>query len=127
MPSARSAHARSDAAVVRRPTRAPRPRRVQLRSSVVRVRWERVGRIALLVVLTAVVGLYAERALSYVSTHEQASQARAQYVRLAGEHHVLQAQQRSLGDPATIVQRARALGMTRAGEQPYAMTGEASP
>jgi cell division protein FtsB len=125
MPSARSAHAQSDAAAVRRPARA-RPRRVQLRSSVVRVRWERVGRIALLVVLTAVVGLYAERALSYFSTHAQASQARAEYVQLAGQHHALQAQQRSLTNPATIVQRARELGMTRVGEQPYAITGQAS-
>jgi cell division protein FtsB len=105
---------------------APRPRRVPLRSSVVRVRWERVGRIVLLVVLMAVMGLYAERALSYVSTREQASQARAVYVQTAREHHALQSQRRSLSDPATIARRARALGMTRPGEQSYVITGEAS-
>jgi cell division protein FtsB len=143
MPSARSAHARTAASASPRSTRAARsagaparvaprpaprarPRRVPLRSSVVRVRWERVGRIALLVVLTAVVGLYAERALSYVSTREQASRARAVYVQTAREHHALESQQRSLSSPATIARQARALGMTRSGEQPYVMTGEAS-
>ena len=103
-----------------------RPRRVPLRSSVVRVRWERLGRIALLVVLAAVVGLYAERALSYVSTREQASRARAVYVQTARTHRALESQRRSLSSPATIVRQARALGMTRPGEQPYVITGEAS-
>jgi hypothetical protein len=105
--AARSASAPARAA----PRPAPRPRRVPLRSSVVRVRWERVGRIVLLVVLMAVMGLYAERALSYVSTRE---------------HHALQSQRRSLSDPATIARRARARGMTRPGEQSYVITGEAS-
>ena len=141
MPSARSAHAHAAASDSPRspraarsagaparpaPRPAPRPRRVPLRSSVVRVRWERVGRIALLVVLVAVVGLYAERALSYVSTREQASRARAVYVQTAREHHALESQRRSLGSPATIERQARALGMTRSGEQPYAILGEAS-
>jgi cell division protein FtsB len=141
MPSARSAYARTAASDSPRspraarsasaparaaPRPAPRPRRVPLRSSVVRVRWERVGRIVLLVVLMAVMGLYAERALSYVSTREQASQARAVYVQTAREHHALQSQRRSLSDPATIARRARALGMTRPGEQSYVITGEAS-
>jgi cell division protein FtsB len=143
MPSARSAHApartaasdsprsgraaRNSAAPARAATRpAPRPRRVPLRSSVVRVRWERVGRIALLVVLVAVVGLYAERALSYVSTREQASQARAVYVQTARAHRALERQRSSLSSPETIMRRARALGMTRTGEQPYVITGEAS-
>ena len=35
----------------------------------------------------------------------------------------LRAQQRSLSDPATILRDARALGMVRAGEHPYVVTG----
>jgi cell division protein FtsB len=96
---------------------------VPLRSSVVRVRWERVGRIALLVVLAVVVLIYGEHALSYLSTREQASHARAVYVQLAREHRALEQQAQSLRRPATIVQRARGLGMTRTGEQPYVLPG----
>ena len=106
---------------------APRPRRVPLRSSVVRVRWERVGRIALLVVLAAVVVIYGEHALSYVSTREQASHARAAYVQLAREHRSLEQQAHALRQPATIVQHARGLGMTRTGEQPYVLPGAGAP
>ena len=104
----------------------PAPRRVALRPSVVRVRWERVGRIALLVVLLGVVGLYAAHAASYVSTRKAASRARATYVQLAREHRELEQQARRLKAPAAIVRRARQLGMTRAGEQPYVSTGESA-
>ena len=116
--------ARSTATDRARSAPPARPRRVPLRAAGVRVRWERVGRIALLIVLLAVLGVYAEHALAYVSTREQASHARASYVRLAREHRALAQQARTLEDPATIVRRARQLGMTRAGEQPYAITGQ---
>ena len=122
MPASRSA----TSAAARRQTRSrprPRPRRVPLRSSVVRVRWERMGRIALLVVLAAVVGLYAEHALSYLSTRAQNEREHAIVTRLARQHQALEARRASLNDPRTIVRLARGLGMTRSGEQPYAMTG----
>ena len=79
----------------------------------------RVTYLILGVVLLAVVGLCAEHALSYVSTREQASQARATYVQLARQHRALEGQAHALTQSSAIVQRARALGMTRAGEQPY--------
>ena len=103
---------------------APRPRRVPLRSSVVRVRWERVGRVALLVVLVAVIGLYAEHTLSYLSTHAQAARQQAIVNRLTRQNRALAAQRTALSNPATIVQDARELGMVRPGEQPYAITGK---
>ena len=127
MPSARSAQTASQRSTHPRSTRrpAPRPRRVALRSSVVRVRWERVGRIALLVVLAVVIGLYAEHALSYLSTRSQAGRQQAIVSQLTRENRALAAQQKSLNDPATIVREARSLGMVRPGEQSYAMTGQA--
>lgn len=89
----------------------------------VRVRWERVGRIALLVVLAVVIGLYAEHALSYLSTHAQASADNATVQRLTRENKSLAARRKSLQSSATIVREARSLGMVRRGEQPYAVTG----
>jgi cell division protein FtsB len=91
----------------------------------VRVRWERLGRIALLVVLAAVIGLYAEHALSYLTTRAQNEHEQAVVSQLAREHAALQARRASLNDRATIVRLARGLGMTRSGEQPYAIIGQA--
>jgi cell division protein FtsB len=102
---------------------APRPHRVPLRDSVQRLRWERLGRIALLVVLLAVVGLYAEHTLSYVSTRAQNGRQQAMVDRLTRQYQALEAQKRALSDPSTIVRQARSLGMTRPGEQPFDITG----
>jgi cell division protein FtsB len=130
MPSSRStsAAARRQAQTsppAHRTARPARPRRVPLRSSVVRVRWERVGRVALLVVLAAVVVLYAEHTLSYLHTHAQASSENAIVSQLTRENRELRARRAALENPATIISRARALGMTRPGEQPYDIIGQA--
>ncbi len=125
--SARVSGARSSTARAREPARRPpSPRRVALRSPVTRARWERLGRIALLVVLLAVVVLYGEHALSYLSASRANDRQQATVNRLEREHSRLLSQQRSLRDPSTIIRDARALGMTRAGEQPYVVTGQSS-
>ncbi len=122
MPSASSA-----APARRRSRSAPRtpsrPRGVAQRGAPVRVRWERIGRIALLVVFAVVVLLYAKQGLSLLSTHSQADQQLALVHKLARENQGLIQQQKSLNDPATITRYARALGMVKPGERPYAITG----
>lgn len=94
-----------------------------LRSPKLRVRWERVGRIGLLVVLTVVVGLYVEHALSYFSTRAQADAQQTIVSSLQRQNAALTREERSLNNPATIVSDARALGMVRPNEQPYVITG----
>jgi cell division protein FtsB len=89
----------------------------------VRVRWDRVGRIGLLVVLVAVVGLYVQHTLAYFSTRSQADEQLAIVNRLREDNRVLERQQSQLSDPATIQRDARALGMVKAGERPYVITG----
>lgn len=123
MPSARPA----TAAPRRRPrTQTLRPRRVASRGPRLRVRWDRAGRVGLLIVLVIVVGLYVQHTLSYFSTRAQASTQAAIVDRLQRQNAQLEKQQRSLSDPATIVRDARALGMVRPGERPYVITGHAS-
>ena len=121
MPSARSA----SAAPRRNPrTAPPRPRRVASRGSMVgRVRCDRVGRVGLLLVLAAVMGLYGQHALAYFSTRSQADQQQSIVHRLMRENASLEQQQKALNDPATIQADARALGMVKAGERPYVITG----
>lgn len=87
------------------------------------MRWERVGRIVLLVVLAVVVGLYVQQALAYFSVRSQANQQTAIAQQLSRQNAKLTQRQKSLNDPATIERDARALGMVRPGERPYAVTG----
>ena len=88
-----------------------------------RVRWDRVGRVGLLVVLVVVAGLYVQQGLTYLSTRGQAEQQLMIVKRLSRENAVLTRERQSLNDPATIERDARALGMVRAGERPYVITG----
>jgi cell division protein FtsB len=88
-----------------------------------RVRWDRVGRVGLLVVLCVVAGLYVQQALAYLSVRTQASHQRAIVQQLQRSNASLRAQQRSLNNPVTILRDARALGMVRVGEHPYEVTG----
>ncbi len=79
--------------------------------------------MGLLVVLCVVVGLYVQHTLSYLSTRAQASRQAAIVATLARENASLAREQKSLADPATIVRDARALGMVRPNERPYAIPG----
>jgi cell division protein FtsB len=88
-----------------------------------RIRWERVGRVVLLVVLVAVVGLYVQQGLTYLSVRSQANQQLSIVKQLSRQNAGLRQQQRQLNDPGTIVRDARALGMVRPGERPYAVSG----
>jgi cell division protein FtsB len=127
MPSARHASAaaarRSSAAPAPRPAPRPRPRGVTLPPAVLRFRWDRAGRVALLVVLGVVVGLYAQHTLAYLSISSQASKQESIVDQLARQNRRLAAEQRSLSSPSTIVRDARALGMVRPGERAYVITG----
>ncbi|MDQ2897344.1 MAG: septum formation initiator family protein [Actinomycetota bacterium] len=97
-----------------------------LREPMLRVRWDRAGRVALLIVIAVVIGIYAQRTLAYLSTSAQASQQQAVVTRLEHQNAALTRQQSALNQPATIVRDARALGMVRPGEQPYVLTGRPS-
>jgi cell division protein FtsB len=73
--------------------------------------------------LVIVSALSIQRAVTLLQTHSQAQHQLAIVQRLAKANHKLIRQQRSLSDPATIQQDARALGMVRPGERPYVITG----
>jgi len=124
--SGSSARARAQERQQARAAGRPAPRHVPLRSAAIRVRWERLGRVALLVVLAAVVAVYAEHAVSYLSTRAQNARQNAIVRSLEIRHAQLLKSERTLNDPTTIIRRARQLGMTRAGEQPYAITGHSA-
>ena len=123
MPSARTATAPPRRQSTRRAASRPRRVRVASRGLRGRVRWDRVGRVSLLLVLCVVAGVYVQRGLAYFSARSQADQQRAIVEQLSRSNASLRTQQRSLNDPATILSDARALGMVRPGEHPYEVTG----
>ncbi len=88
-----------------------------------RVRWDRLGRIGLLVVLLVVAGLYVKQGLSLLSTHAQAVQQQSIVRRLTRQNAELARERAALNNPVTIERDARALGMVRTGERPYVVTG----
>ena len=109
----------------RRTRSAPRKRRASNGDGLLlRIRWDRVGRTALLVVLVAVFALYLQQGLSLLSVRSQSQAQQAEVTRLQHENASLSAQQAALQDPASIQQDARALGMIRQGERPYVVTGQ---
>ena len=82
-----------------------------------------MGRVALVIVLVVVAGVYVQDAMSYFSTRSQANQQHAIVKRLQRENATLAKQQKALHDPGTIERDARSLGMVLPGERPYVMMG----
>jgi hypothetical protein len=123
MPSARSAAAAPKRAA-RAPSRArPRPRRVGASSPITRVRWDRIGRVSLLVVFAIVIGLYIQHTVSYFSTRAEADQQLSIVHQLVKSNAALAKQQAALENPATVELEARQLGMVKPGERPYVLIG----
>jgi len=92
-------------------------------SPIARVRWDRLGRIAMLCLLVALAYLYLSAGIRIFSTWRQARSDSAQVVALEREHTLLQRQHEALGRRGTVEQEARRLGMMNPGELPYVVTG----
>jgi cell division protein FtsB len=126
-PAARTSAARAAAATDRRRARAQgrrRPQAVKLRAPHLRIRWERLGRIGLLVVLAVVIGLYADHAISYFSARAASNRQHAIVSHLERQNAYFERRKRSLENLPTVLAQARRLGMVRPGEQPYAIIGK---
>jgi cell division protein FtsB len=88
-----------------------------------RIRWDRLGRWALIAVLGVVVYLYIGPAATWVSTYQEAGRKRAEVAALKEENRRLRERRRELRDPEALEREARRLGMVRAGEKSYVIEG----
>ena len=84
-----------------------------------RIRWDAVGRRALLGVFALVLYLYIGPAVKWVQTYREAGRQRAQVAELQTENARLRAEQRVLSAPGALEREARRLGMVKAGERAY--------
>jgi cell division protein FtsB len=126
MPS-RSSAARSASAQPSRPG-APQPRsgfhprKVRSAGPLSRIRWDRASRVGLVVVVAIIAYLGISGLSSLISHHAQAAAGLAQVQRLSAEHHALVKEEKALHQKATILARARDLGMVKQGEQSFIVT-----
>jgi len=87
------------------------------------VRWDRLGRLAMLFVLAALLYLYLSAGIRMFSTWGQARRDSAAVTAMEREHAMLVRQHEALGRQGTVEAEARRLGMMRKGEQPYVVSG----
>jgi len=105
----------------RRP--AARRRRPAARSGASRVNWDRVGRIALTLVLAAVLYSYLNPAIDFVKTYTATTAAKAQLHELQRENTRLHNRIQSADEPLVVDRMARAQGMVATGETPVDIRG----
>jgi cell division protein FtsB len=105
-------------APARRPARRPAPRRAPSR-----IKWDRVGRVALTLVLFAVLYSYLNPAIDFVKTYTATSEAKAQLHELLKENRKLHDSVQSADDPIVVNRRARSLGLVAEGERPIKVSG----
>jgi hypothetical protein len=103
--------------------REERAREADARPAGARVRWDRLGRAAMLCVLAALVYLYLSVGVHMLSTWRQSHRDSAAVIAMEHEHTLLLRQHATLSSQATLEGEARQLGMMKKGEQPYLVSG----
>ena len=114
-----SASASAGRASARRPTARNYSTGRTARPAPARVRWDRLGRVAMLGVLVVLAYLYLSAGVHLLSTWHQARGESAKVAAMQREHNTLQRQREALGSPGAVEAQARKLGMMRHDERPY--------
>ena len=104
------------------PRRAPR-RRVRQRVGPSRVRWDRIGRTALVLVLFAVLVSYLNPLVNLFDAWRDSKAGEERLVELQHENADLRRQVSDAGSAVTLQREARRLGMVRVGERAYVVRG----
>src|ERR1700743_2675944 len=113
----------SNARSASRPKRRPAARRPGARRSASRVKWDRVGRIALVLVLFAVAYSYLNPAIDLFKTYQSTTAAKAEFHTLLHENKRLHRSVQSADEAAIVQQMARRQGLVAAGETPIVLHG----
>jgi cell division protein FtsB len=94
-------------------------RRVRRRVAPSRVRWDRVGRIALTLVLFGVLVSYLNPIVNLADAWRDSKEGEERLAKLQREHLGLQAEVERARSEMTLEREARRLGMIRPGERAY--------
>lgn len=112
---------RVGSATRRRP--AARRTRPAARSGPSRIKWDRVGRIALTLVLAAVLYSYLNPAIDFVKAYTGTTAAKVELHELLDQNRRLHNRIQSSGDPIVVQREARAQGMVAEEETPVVISG----
>jgi cell division protein FtsB len=97
----------------------PAPRRGPKGAS--RIRWDKLGRVVLVLVLFAILASYVSPVLNFVDAWQDSRSERAQLQELQRENAQLRSQAGSLEGPGAAERAARRLGMVASGERSYSI------
>jgi hypothetical protein len=86
------------------------------------VRWDRVGRLAMLCVIVALGYLYLSAGVRMFSTWRQSRHDSSLVSTMQREHRALISKHNALSSQGALEAEARQLSMMRPGEQPYVVT-----
>ena len=92
-----------------------------------RIRWDRVGRIALLSLLAIVLFLYIAPLRQWLAQSHAADEQRRNVHALEREHDRLAARARALRREPALEREARRYGMVRRGERAFVIEGSGRP
>jgi cell division protein FtsB len=87
------------------------------------VRWDRIGRIALVLVLFGVMVSYLNPLVNLLEAWQGSKSSEAQLAELKREKVELAQRLREVSSPATLEREARRLGMVKPGEHAYVVHG----
>jgi cell division protein FtsB len=87
------------------------------------IRWDRLGRVALLATLIVILLLYLSPAKHWWQQSRTAGAHREALGELTKENRELKRRVRALRDPGALEREARRLGMVRQGERAYVIEG----
>jgi cell division protein FtsB len=83
------------------------------------IRWDRLGRFALLGMLVFILGLYISPAKHWLKQSGTADRQAEELRELTAENRTLEKRVHDLSDPGALEREARRLGMVRQGERAY--------
>jgi hypothetical protein len=88
-----------------------------------RIRWDRVARTALLLVLAGVLYLYVGPTRNWVGTYKESKVRKGEVAKLKERNRELIAHRNYLQAPGTAETEARGLGMVKGAEKAYVVQG----
>jgi cell division protein FtsB len=94
-------------------------RRVPKRAGRPAVRWDRLGRIALMVTLGVILLLYVSPTKHWIEQSRTARAQKQELEALTAQNQRLKRSVKALGQPSALEREARRLGMVRQGERSY--------
>jgi cell division protein FtsB len=101
----------------------PAPRRRGRRRSPGRINWDKVGRVALVIVLVGVIASYIGPSLNFIDAWRDSRAEQTNLAEAKRENERLRSRIAILGEQDAAERAARRTGMVAAGEAPYAVKG----